>query len=102
MIKRRALIAKALRLEWITVAWMVIEAAVAIGSGIMAHSLTLIAFGADSIIELASACELIRRLAIEIDWGEAGAAELRASLIELRGSIHVSDASLKAGRDIRR
>ena len=70
MIKRRALIAKALRLEWITVAWMVIEAAVAIGSGIMAHSLTLIAFGADSIIEVASACALTRRLSIEIGRGE--------------------------------
>jgi divalent metal cation (Fe/Co/Zn/Cd) transporter len=69
--ERRVLIARALRLEWITVGWMLIEAAVAIGSGIMAHSLTLIAFGADSIIELASACVLIRRLAIEISQGEA-------------------------------
>ncbi len=68
--ERRELIAKALRLEWITLGWMVIEAAVAIGSGIMAHSLTLIAFGADSLIELASACVLIRRLAIEISRGE--------------------------------
>jgi len=31
---------------------MMIEAAVAIGSGIAAHSLTLIAFGVDSVIEL--------------------------------------------------
>jgi len=75
VIERRELIAKALRLEWMTVGWMLVEAAVAIGSGVVAHSLTLIAFGADSIIELASAGMLIRRLAIEIDRGEAGAAE---------------------------
>ena len=73
--ERVALIARALRLEWITVGWMLIEAAVAIGSGIIAHSLTLIAFGADSIIELASACVLIRRLAIEVNQGEAVGAE---------------------------
>jgi hypothetical protein len=42
-------------LEYITITWMVIVAAVAIGSGIGANSLTLIAFGVDSIIELASA-----------------------------------------------
>jgi divalent metal cation (Fe/Co/Zn/Cd) transporter len=73
--ERRELIAKALRLEWITLGWMLIEAAFALGSGIIAHSLTLIAFGVDSIIELASACVLIRRLAIEISRGEAVAAE---------------------------
>jgi len=76
VIERRELIAKALRLEWMTVGWMLVEAAVAIGSGVIAHSLTLIAFGADSIIELASAGVLIRRLAIEISRGEAVAAEL--------------------------
>ena len=73
--ERRELVAKALRLEWITLGWLLIEAAVAIGSGIMAHSLTLIAFGADSIIELASAGVLIRRLAIEVSRGEAVATE---------------------------
>ena len=81
--ERRELVAKALRLEWITLGWMLIEATVAIGSGIIAHSLTLIAFGADSIIELASAGVLIRRLAIEISRGEAVAAsfERRAARI---------------------
>ena len=83
MLERRALVTKALRLEWMTVGWMAIEAAVAIGSGIIAHSLTLLAFGADSLIELASAGVLIRRLAIEIDRGEAVAAkfERRAARI---------------------
>jgi len=34
---------------------MSVEAAVALWSGIAAHSLTLVAFGFDSVIELASA-----------------------------------------------
>lgn len=76
MIGRRKPIAKAMRLEWITLGWMLIEATVAIGSGIIAHSLTLIAFGADSVIEFASACVLIRRLAIELRRGEVAVADV--------------------------
>jgi divalent metal cation (Fe/Co/Zn/Cd) transporter len=48
---------------------MVIEAAVSIGSGILAGSLSLIAFGADSVIELASAIVLLWRLRIELQQG---------------------------------
>src|ERR1700730_10208741 len=60
----------AFRLEWLTAVWMAIEAAVAIGSGISANSLSLIAFGADSVIELASAGVLLWRLNVEIRHGE--------------------------------
>jgi len=49
---------------------MLIEAAVAIGSGIAAHSLSLIAFGADSLIELASAGVLLWRLNVEMRRGD--------------------------------
>jgi len=42
---RSDLVRRAIRLEWLTVAWMLIEAAVAIGSGVAAHSRSLIAFG---------------------------------------------------------
>jgi divalent metal cation (Fe/Co/Zn/Cd) transporter len=47
---------------------MLIEAAVALGSGIAAHSLSLIAFGADSV-ELASAGVLLWRLDVEMRRG---------------------------------
>jgi divalent metal cation (Fe/Co/Zn/Cd) transporter len=66
MENREELIERAFRLEWITAAWMVVEAAVAIGSGVAARSLTLIAFGADSVIELLSACLLLWRLRVEL------------------------------------
>ena len=42
---RAALIQEAFRIEYLTIAWMVIEAAVAIGSAVEANSLTLLAFG---------------------------------------------------------
>ena len=55
----------ALRLEIITIVWMVIEAAVAVAAGIVARSLLLVAFGIDSAIELASAVVVFRRFQIE-------------------------------------
>ena len=74
---------RAFRLEWLTAAWMLIEAAVAIGSGVAVHSLSLIAFGADSLIELASACVLLWRLDVEIRRGAefSESIERRASRI---------------------
>ncbi len=65
-----ALIRQAFRLEWMTVAWMVVEGAVAIGAGLAASSLTLIAFGLDSVIELASAGVLIWRLTVDLRQGQ--------------------------------
>jgi divalent metal cation (Fe/Co/Zn/Cd) transporter len=62
---------------------MLIEAAVAIASGTNANRLSLIAFGADSLIELASACVLLWRLHVEIHRGAEfpEAVEQRASRI---------------------
>jgi divalent metal cation (Fe/Co/Zn/Cd) transporter len=67
---RSDLVRRAFQLEWLTAAWMAIEAAVAIGSGVAAHSLSLIAFGADSLVELASAGVLLWRLNVEMRQGE--------------------------------
>jgi divalent metal cation (Fe/Co/Zn/Cd) transporter len=62
---------------------MTIEAVVAIASGVMAHSISLMAFGIDSLIELASAGVLIWRLSVELKQGRAfsDAAERTASRI---------------------
>jgi hypothetical protein len=65
------MIAQAFRLEFLTLAWMTIEALVAIISAIAADSLTLMAFGIDSLIELASAAALIWRLTVELKRGQS-------------------------------
>jgi divalent metal cation (Fe/Co/Zn/Cd) transporter len=80
---RAALIDQAFRLEYVTLAWMMLEATVAIGAGIAAGSLTLTAFGIDSLIELASACVLVWRLRVELRHGQvfAESAERTASRI---------------------
>jgi hypothetical protein len=45
--ERLSLIREAFRLEWLTIAWMTVEAVVAIASSIAAGSLVLLAFGRD-------------------------------------------------------
>ena len=80
---RTVMIRQAFWLEYLTLAWMTVEAAVAIVSGIAANSLTLVAFGIDSVIELASAGVLIWRLTVELRRGQrfAESAEQKASRI---------------------
>src|ERR1700737_4276529 len=70
-VDRHLLVREAFRLEWITIGWMVIEAIVAIGSGIVSGSLVLLAFGLDSVIELISAGMLMWRLSVELRHGHA-------------------------------
>lgn len=53
---------RALRLEWFTVSWNVLEAVVAIVAGVLAGSIALVGFGLDSVIETASAVILLWRL----------------------------------------
>ena len=51
-----------LRLEAVSITWIVAEAVVSIGAGVTAGSLLLVAFGVDSVIELLSASLLFWRL----------------------------------------
>jgi cation diffusion facilitator family transporter len=72
---------RGLLLEWFTVAWNVIEGVVAIGAGLVTGSVSLVAFGADSFIEVISAVALLWRLrkaGPHASAEERGAAERRA------------------------
>ena len=50
------------RLEYASMAWMTVEAAVAIVSGILASSIALIGFGLDSVIEFFAAAVVVWQL----------------------------------------
>ena len=56
------IVRSARKLEFFTLAWNLVEAAVAIGSGAVADSAALIAFGIDSLIESSSSVVLLWRL----------------------------------------
>jgi divalent metal cation (Fe/Co/Zn/Cd) transporter len=86
-IARAPLIAQAFRLEWFTIAWMAIETAVAIGAGITAHSISLTAFGIDSLIELASAGVLIWRLSVELKHGQSFSENAECTASKIGGCL---------------
>ncbi len=52
--EREHLVRRAQLLAWVGLGWHVIEAAVALGAGVIAGSVALIGFGADSLIEVAA------------------------------------------------
>lgn len=60
-----AQVRKGIYIEIVSVVWMIIEAVVAVGVGTAVHSLVLIAFGADSVIELLAGIILLWRLYVE-------------------------------------
>ena len=64
------------RIEVITILWMVVEMTVSIGAGIAAGSVLLTAFGVDSLIELVSGAILLWRLSTENRGGDLGSVKL--------------------------
>jgi divalent metal cation (Fe/Co/Zn/Cd) transporter len=72
---RAHLLRRGIHLELFTIAWMIIEAAVAIGAGWLAASIALVAFGFDSLIELVSGGVLLYRLRAEAHGRTEGETE---------------------------
>ena len=72
---RAAALRGALRLEYLTVGWNVIEGLVAVGAALAAGSVALLAFGIDSFVECASGAILIWRLRAERTAADQAAVE---------------------------
>jgi divalent metal cation (Fe/Co/Zn/Cd) transporter len=88
--ERARLVRAGVRVEAITVGWMAIEAAIAIGAGIAARSVLLTAFGLDSIVELVTGGVLLWRLSTESRAGaldRVEAAERRAAWVAAFGLV---------------
>lgn len=77
--ERQPLLRRAVRLELFSVAWMMVEAAVALAAGIEAGSVALKGFGLDSLIELAASATVLTRLKRRGD--QESRADLRATRI---------------------
>jgi divalent metal cation (Fe/Co/Zn/Cd) transporter len=84
------MVREAFWLEWLTIGWMTIEVVVAIWSGIAAGSLVLVAFGLDSVIELASAGVLLWRLSAELRHGGQFSERAERIASRIAGSLLLS------------
>jgi divalent metal cation (Fe/Co/Zn/Cd) transporter len=78
----------ALRLEYLTVGWNVIEGVVAVTAALAARSVALLGFGLDSFVETASALVLVWRLGAERNATAAGAALDHAAVERLDRRAH--------------
>lgn len=67
-----------LRLEYLTIGWNVVEAIVAIGTGVAASSIALVSFGIDSSIEVAAAGIVVWQFRSEMRGGVDEEREQRA------------------------
>jgi divalent metal cation (Fe/Co/Zn/Cd) transporter len=76
--ERTSALRTARRLELLTIAWVGAEAGLGLLSAWRAHSISLAAFGFDSLIELASAAAVLWRLNQERDRAQSDRAELRS------------------------
>jgi divalent metal cation (Fe/Co/Zn/Cd) transporter len=75
---RAILLYRGRKLEYFTVAWNAIEGAVAVWAGAAAGSISLVAFGVDSFIELASGTALLWRMSVDANAKERQRHEKRA------------------------
>jgi len=78
--ERKRLLRRGRHLEYLTLGWNLVEAAVAIGSGLVAGSTALVGFGIDSLIESTSGAALLWRLS-----GGDGGEEREARALQLVG-----------------
>jgi divalent metal cation (Fe/Co/Zn/Cd) transporter len=72
---------RALRLEFLTVGWNVVEGVIAVTAAVIAGSVALLGFGIDSFVECSSALVMIWRLRAERDHRLTGE---RLESVELR------------------
>lgn len=98
---RDRLVRRGLLLAALTIAWNVVEAVVAVGAGVAAGSLALVAFGLDSIIEVLSAWVVVWQFRGELRGGYDEDRERRAlRLIALTFFVLATYVVFEAGRDL--
>jgi divalent metal cation (Fe/Co/Zn/Cd) transporter len=96
---RRQLVARARLLAWLGIGWHAIEAVVAIGAGIVAGSIALVGFGADSVVESIAGLVLLWRFGGDRHSSEA--AERRAyRLIGVSFYVIAAYVAIEAARQL--
>jgi divalent metal cation (Fe/Co/Zn/Cd) transporter len=93
------LLTRARRLEYLTIAWNALEAAVALLAGILSGSIALVGFGLDSVIETSSAGILLWRFQSRHDAGDRESRERRAQrLVGICFLLLAGYVALESGR----
>ena len=89
------------RLQVFTLIWMVVECALALFSAWCAHSLVLLAFGADSLIELLSALVVLLQFLPRFAVSTARATRLAGILLFMLAAVITMSSILALWRQVR-
>jgi len=89
---RARLVRRASQLAWAGVGWHVVEAGVAVTAGVVAGSVALVGFGADSLIEAIAGLVVLWRLASAHAMSERRAQQIIAASFYLLGSYVAVEA----------
>lgn len=92
---------RGLLLEYVTIAWNVVEALVAVGAGIAAGSIALVGFGFDSTIEVVAASVVVWQFRAELRGGVDEERERRAlRVIAVTFFVLAAYVTVEAIRDL--
>lgn len=101
MLDRSALAARARWLEFVTIGWNCLEGVIAIVAGLLAGSVSLVGFGVDSAIEVASGFAVLWRMSRDADAAARERAEKNA--LRVVGACFLALAlyvAIEAGRTL--
>lgn len=85
-------------LQWITLAWMVLECGASLWAAARAHSVALLAFGADSLVEMLSATVVLLQFVPRFPLKKDHADKAAAGLLFLLAAVVVCIAWLGRAR----
>ena len=86
------------RLQWITLTWMALECGASLWAAARAHSVALLAFGADSLVEMLSATVVLLQFVPRFPLKKMHADRAAAVLLFLLAAVVVCIAWLGRGR----
>lgn len=90
-VPRNSLEKRILLLQWVTLGWMTVECSVALTAAWRARSVSLLAFGSDSVVELVSATVVLLQFVPRFDISQVRAAKLCGLLLySLAGVVTVT------------
>lgn len=87
-------------LQWITIAWMTVECGASLWAAAQAHSVALLAFGSDSLIELLSAVVVLLQFASRFSLKKAYADKAAGALLFALAGVVVCIAWLERTRQM--
>jgi hypothetical protein len=95
---RAAVVHRARKLEYFTIAWNALEGLVAVIAGVIAGSISLVGFGIDSFVEVTSGSVLLWRMSVDADVNRREQNETRSRVSRTERIVRIPNPVLASGQ----